>query len=209
MFSITSSETFSLIILPLLIFAARVSDMTLDTIRIIFVSRGMKFLAPFFGFFEILIWLFAIGQIMQNLTNITYYLAYACGFATGVFVGISIEEKLAMGTVAVRVITKKEPTKLVENIKSKGYGVTSFDGQGATGQVKLVYTAIRRKDVDNVVGIIKKYNPKAFYCIEEIRLANEGIFPPISSNYRISFGTRYRNRHQHLYTDEGNSHVIP
>ena len=189
MFSVTSSETFSLIILPLLIFIARVLDMTLDTIRIIFVSRGKKFLAPFFGFFEIMIWLFAIGQIMQNLTNITYYLAYAGGFATGVFVGISIEEKIAVGTVVVRIITKKEATKLVENIKSEGYGVTCFDGEGATGQVKLIYTAIRRKDVDNVVGIIKRFNPKAFYCIEDIRSASEEIYPQINPYYRVSLRT--------------------
>ncbi len=187
MLNITNSETFSLIILPLLIFTARVLDMTLDTIRIIFVSRGRKFLAPFFGFFEIMIWLFAIGQIMQHLTNITYYLAYAGGFTTGVFVGISIEEKIAMGTVVIRVIIKKEAAKLVENIRSKGYGVTSFDGEGSTGQVKLIYITIRRKDVDTVVGIIKRFNPKAFYSIEDIRSASEGIFPPVKTHYRISF----------------------
>jgi uncharacterized protein YebE (UPF0316 family) len=178
MFNLTSSETFSLIVLPLLIFTARVLDMTLDTLRIIFISRGRKFLATFFGFFEIIIWLFAIGQIMQNLTNITYYLAYAGGFATGVFVGISIEEKIAMGTVVVKVITKKESVELVEYLKSEGYGVTSFDGQGATGQVKLIYSTIKRKDVDNVIGMIKRFNPKAFFSIEEVRLASEGIFPP-------------------------------
>jgi len=187
MFNLTSSETFSLIVLPLLIFTARVLDMTLDTLRIIFVSRGRKFLATFFGFFEIIIWLFAIGQIMQNLTNITYYLAYAGGFATGVFVGISIEEKMAMGTVVVKVITKKEAVELVEYLKSEGYGVTIFDGQGATGQVKLVYTTIKRKDIDNVVRMIKMFNPKAFFSIEEVRLASEGIFPPIKTHYGISF----------------------
>ena len=189
MFNVTSSETFSLIILPLLIFTARVLDMTLDTIRIIFVSRGRKFLATFFGFFEIIIWLFAIGQIMQNLTNITYYLAYAGGFATGVFVGISIEEKIAMGTVVVKVITKKEAVELVEYLKLEGYGVTSFDGQGATGQVKLIYTITRRKDIDKVVGMITRFNPKAFFSIEEVRSASEGIFPPIKNNYRFSFGS--------------------
>jgi|SRR5659263_50638 len=187
MFNLTSSETFSLIVLPLLIFTARVLDMTLDTLRIIFISRGRKFLATFFGFFEIIIWLFAIGQIMQNLTNITYYLAYAGGFATGVFVGISIEEKIAMGTVVVKVITKKEAVELVEYLKLEGYGVTSFDGQGATGQVKLIYSTIKRKDVDNVIGIIKRFNPKAFFSIEEVRLANEGIFPPIKTQSGISF----------------------
>lgn len=187
MFNLTSSETFSLIVLPLLIFTARVLDMTLDTLRIIFISRGRKFLATFSGFFEIIIWLFAIGQIMQNLTNITYYLAYAGGFATGVFVGISIEEKIAMGTVVVKVITKKEAVELVEYLKLEGYGITSFDGQGATGQVKLIYSTIKRKDLDNVIGMIKRFNPKAFFSIEEVRLANEGIFPPIKTQSGISF----------------------
>ncbi|VVB94317.1 Uncharacterised protein [uncultured archaeon] len=189
MFNVESSETFSLIIIPLLIFTARVLDMTLDTIRIISVSRGRKFLATFLGFFEIMIWLFAIGQIMTHLTSIAYYLAYAGGFATGIFVGISIEEKIAVGTVVVRVIAKKDSTRLVENIKSEGYGVTSFYGEGATGQVKLIYTAIRRRDVDNVVGIIKRFDPKAFYSIEEVRSASEGIFPPINHYYGFPLRT--------------------
>lgn len=76
---------------------------------------------------------------------------------------------------------------LVEYLKLEGYGVTSFDGQGATGQVKLIYSTIKRKDVDNVIGIIKRFNPKAFFSIEEVRLANEGIFPPIKTQSGISF----------------------
>ncbi len=190
----TNLETFSLIILPLLIFTARVLDMTLGTIRIIFVSRGRKFLAPIFGFFEIIIWLFAIGQIMQHLTNITYYLAYALGFTTGIFVGITIEEKMAMGTVVVRIITKKDAHELIEYLKSAGYGVTSFDGQGGTGQVKLIYTTIKRKDTNSVVEIIKMFNPKAFFSIEEVRLANEGIFPSAKASHWISFDSLRLNR---------------
>ncbi len=194
MVNITNSETFSLIILPLLIFTARVLDVTLGTIRIIFVSRGRKFLAPIFGFFEIMIWLFAIGQIMQHLTNITYYLAYAGGFTSGIFIGIAIEEKMAMGTVVVRVITKKDAYELIECLKSAGYGVTSFDGQGGTGQVKLIYTTIKRKDTNNVVEIIKMFDTKAFFSIEEVRLANEGIFPSAKSNHRISLDLLRLNR---------------
>ena len=105
--NIFDSGTFSLIILPILIFLARIVDVTFGTIRIIFVSRGMKWLAPIFGFFEIMIWLFAIGQVFSNLTNITYYVAYAGGFACGNFVGIWIEEKMAIGTLIVRIITRK------------------------------------------------------------------------------------------------------
>ncbi len=182
--SIFASDTFSLFVLPILIFIARVTDVTLGTLRIISVSRGRKTLAPFFGFFEIIIWLFAIGQIMQNLTNIVYYIAYAGGFAMGTFVGIYIEERIGIGTLVIRVITKKDADKLVEYLKSAGYGVTSFDGYGTRGRVKLIYTAVKRKDIDEVVSIVKHFNPKAFFSIEEVKSVSAGIFPPRKPWYK-------------------------
>lgn len=172
-----NSEAFSLIVIPILIFIARVIDVSFGTIRIILISRGRKFIAPIFAFFEIIIWLFAISQIMQHLTNITYYLAYAFGYATGNFIGVWVEEKMAIGMVIVRIITKKDASELVERLRSTGYGVTSFDGQGSTGQVKLIYMTIERKDVDNIIEIIKRFNPKAFFSVEEVRLENAGVFP--------------------------------
>jgi len=175
--ALLNSELFTWVILPLLIFIARVFDVTFGTMRIIFVSRGEKFLAPLFGFFEIIIWLFAIGQVMQNFTNIAYYIAYAGGFAMGNFVGIYIEEKMAMGTLVIRVITKKDASNLIDALKSSNYGVTNVDAEGATGRVKIIFTVIKRKDVDKVVGMIKQFNPKAFFSIEEVRVASEGIFP--------------------------------
>ena len=175
--NIFNSGTFSLIILPILIFFARIVDVTFGTIRIIFVSRGMKWLAPIFGFFEIMIWLFAIGQVFNNLTNITYYVAYAGGFACGNFVGIYIEEKIAIGTMVVQIITRKDGTQLIEFLKIEGFGVTSIDAEGGTGKVKVIYTIIKRRDLQQVVEIIKRFNPKAFYSIEEVRSAGEGIFP--------------------------------
>lgn len=181
-----NSETFSLIIVPILIFLARVTDVSFGTIRIILVSRGRKFIAPIFGFFEIIIWLFAISQIMQNLTNITYYLAYAFGFAVGTFVGICVEEKMAIGMVIIRIITKKDASELVEHLRSTGYGVTSFDGQGATGQVKLIYMVIERKDIDKIIEIIKEFNSKAFFSVEEVRMGNAGVFP-MRRGYRWNF----------------------
>jgi uncharacterized protein YebE (UPF0316 family) len=176
--NIFNSETLSLIILPILIFLARIADVTFGTIRIIFVSRGMKWLATFFGFFEIIIWLFAIGQIFGNLTNITYYVAYASGFACGNFVGIWIEEKMAIGTLIVRIITRNDGLQLIELFRSENFGVTSFDAQGSTGKVKIIYTIIKRRDLQKIVELIKKFNPRAFYSIEEVRSASEGIFPP-------------------------------
>ena len=98
-------EIFTWVIMPLLIIFARICDVSLGTIRIISIARGYKLIAPLLGFFEILIWLLAIKQIMQNLTNIFYYVAYSGGFAAGTFIGIYIEEKLAMGIFLIRIIT--------------------------------------------------------------------------------------------------------
>jgi uncharacterized protein YebE (UPF0316 family) len=103
----------SLLWLPCLVFLAEMCVVTLGTIRIIFVSRGMKVLSPVLGFFEITIWLFAISQIMQNLSNLSCFLAFAGGFTVGNFLGILIEEKLAMGTSMVRLTTCKDPQALV------------------------------------------------------------------------------------------------
>jgi uncharacterized protein YebE (UPF0316 family) len=171
------SETFTYIVLPLLIFLARVCDVTIGTIRIIFVSRGHKFLAPLIGFFEILIWLVAIGKIFQNLNNITCYIAYAGGFAAGNFVGICIEERLAMGTLVIRVITRKGASELITGLRSAGYGATSITAQGGSGAVSVIYSVIKRSNLDDVVAIIKKFNPKAFYSIEDVRFVSEGVFP--------------------------------
>ena len=119
LFGLTYSEIYAWILLPLLIFFARVCDVSLGTIRIIFVSKGIKYLAPIVGFFEILIWLLALGQIMQNLNNVFYYIFYAGGFATGNYVGILLEEKLSIGTVGIRIITKREAEKLIEVLKMR------------------------------------------------------------------------------------------
>jgi len=175
--SFFSSETFTFIVLPLLIFLARICDVSLGTIRIIFVSRGLKYLAPLIGFIEILIWLVAIGKIMQNLGNIACYFGYAGGFAAGNYIGIIIEEKLAMGTFLIRIITKKDASELINTLNREGYGATSIPGQGKEGQVHIIYTIIRRGDLKHVIEIIKRFNPKAFYSIEDVRFVKEGIFP--------------------------------
>jgi uncharacterized protein YebE (UPF0316 family) len=172
-----NSDAYTLFLVPILIFLAKVGDVSFGTIRIIMISRGMKYFAPIFGFLEITIWLFAISQIMQHLNSISYYFAYAIGYSAGTYVGILIEEKMALGRVIIRIITKKDAMELTERLRSTGYGVTSFDGQGSTGVVRLIYMTVERKDVDDILEIIKKFNPKAFFSIEGIRSANEGVFP--------------------------------
>src|SRR5262249_31475213 len=114
------------------IFLAELCVVTLGTLRIIFVSKGRKALAPLLGFFEISLWLFAIGQTMRHLGEPVCCVAFAGGFTTGNFLGILIEERLALGTSVVRVITHKDAGPLIEGLKAAGYGVTSIDAHGAT-----------------------------------------------------------------------------
>jgi uncharacterized protein YebE (UPF0316 family) len=172
-----SAGIFTFVVVPLLIFGARICDMSLDTIRVIFMSKGIKYLPPVIGFFEVIIWLVAIGQVMNNLTNVVCYLAYGAGFATGTFIGMAIEEKLSLGLTSVRIITKENPTELIKFLRSHDYGVTSIDGEGGSGPVKMVFTIIKRKDLVHVVGIIKEFHPKGFYSVEEVKSVAEGVFP--------------------------------
>ncbi len=175
-----SGEFFSLVLVPLLIFLARIVDVTIGTLRIIFVSRGMKYLAAFLGFFEVLVWLLAISQVMQNLTNWVTYVAYGLGFATGNFVGILIEERLAMGNLIIRVITRKDATELVRFLWTSGYGVTSVDAMGEGGAVKVIFSIVKRKKVAQIIEVIKRFNPNAFYTIEDVRFVNETFFPAMN-----------------------------
>jgi len=173
----SGSGFYAWVVLPFLIFLARIADVSIGTVRLIFVSRGLKYLAPIVGFFEVLIWLLAIGQIMKNLSNVACYLAYGGGFAMGNFVGMCITEKLSLGVVLVRVITQKDASELVEHLKSADYGVTSIDGHGSAGQVRVVFTIVPRREVRNVVDLVKHFNPKAFYSIEEVGFVEKGVFP--------------------------------
>ncbi len=170
-------EVLSLVIVPAFIFFARICDVTIGTMRIIFVSRGMKMVAPVLGFFEVFIWIIAVGQIFQNLTNPLNYFAYAAGFATGNYVGMLVEERLAMGLALIRVITQRDATNLIDYLRGAGYGVTVLDAQGKQGPGKVIFSVIKRKNIKDVEKAIHEFNPKAFYSIEDIRRAAEGTFP--------------------------------
>lgn len=164
----------AIIILPLLIFFARIVDVSIGTIRIIMVSKGYKLLAPLLGFFEVLIWIIAIGKIMENLDRWYYYIFYAAGFATGNYIGMLLEEKIALGFVGMRIITKRPADKLIAKMIEAGYGITTVPAEGATGLVHVIFTTVKRKKLGNLINMIKEFNPKAFYTIEDIKLVSNG-----------------------------------
>ncbi len=191
---IINSSYFTYIVIPLLICLARIMDVTLGTLRIILVSKGDKKIAPILGFFEVFIWLLAIGQVMNNLTNIVNYFAYALGFAIGNFIGILIEQKLAMGMVVVQVITRKDASDLINFLRVSDLGVTVVDAAGATGPVQIIFTVTKRSYLPYVLTNIQHFNPNAFYSVEDIRHASGMIFPNNTSWLKRKFsdllGTR-------------------
>lgn len=170
------THLFNYLLLPLLIAMARVVDVSIGTMKIILISRGNKLLAPILGFFEVLVWLLAVTQIFQNLNNWVCFFGYAFGFATGSYVGIKMEEKLALGVQLIRIVTRKDASDLVKALREKGFGVTVVRAQGSSGEVGILYSVINRKSITNFVEIIKKYNPKAFYTFEDIRFVSQPVF---------------------------------
>lgn len=182
----SDSDLFNYIVLPIIIGLARIFDVTIGTLRIIFVSKGNKKVAPILGFIEVLAWIIVIGEIMKSANNFTCYLGYALGFATGNYIGMLIEEKLALGNLIIRIITDKNQRALKNAIVEAGFGMTVVPGYGAMGNpVDVIFMAIHRSDLERVIGLIKEKNPGAFYSIEELKYVSEGVFP---SQNNISIG---------------------
>lgn len=171
--------------MPLLICLARVCDVSIGTLRIVYVSRGMKGVAAILGFFEVMIWIFSISQVMQNLNNPANAVAFAAGFALGNYSGIWIEEKLSLGILMLRIFTKRDSHILVEKLKANNFGVTTVKAHGGYGPVDLVFTIIKRKKLNSVVKLIKEHHPNAIYTVEEVKFVNS----PLQASAKVVHAT--------------------
>jgi len=183
----TGSELYGVLLIPLLVFLARILDVSVGTLRIIFVSKGFKGYAALLGFVESLVWVLAISQVMRHMDSWVTYAAFALGFAVGNFVGVSIEERIAMGNQIIRVITRHDASELVRYLWDQGYGVTSVDAMGESGPVKLIFMVAKRRSLESIVAIIKRFNPNAFYTIEDVRFVRETFVPPVSGGGMVPF----------------------
>ncbi|HPE99811.1 MAG TPA: DUF2179 domain-containing protein [Bacteroidales bacterium] len=181
---------YEFVVLPLLIFLARIADQSVGTLRLIFLARGIKFWVPILGFCEVIIWLLAVGQILNDLTNWVAIIAYGAGFAAGNLIGMWIDEKLSIGTLIVRVIPKFDTTGLIADLSSRDFGVTVSDASGARGPVKIVMSIIKRKDLTTFVEIVQKHNPNAFYTVEDVKAVSEGVFRASKRRSIFSFNSR-------------------
>ncbi|WP_200974615.1 DUF2179 domain-containing protein [Echinicola sp. 20G] len=180
------NEVFSYVVMPLLIFFARVCDVSINTLRIMFVLNGKKNVAPILGFFEALIWLLAIGQIFQNIDNPLSYLAYAGGFGAGTYIGMVIEEKLALGRVLVRVITKDPMPELIDFMKERDFRFTNVGAEGRYGKVNLLFTVMKRDVLKEYIAKVKEVNDKAFYTIESVKRISEDDFNVMEDRPRFT-----------------------
>jgi uncharacterized protein YebE (UPF0316 family) len=183
---------FNYVILPLLIIIARICDVSLNTLRIIYLSKGYKLIVPILGFFEVLIWLLAVTRIFANLDNWLMYIAYPLGFALGNFVGMRLEERLAIGVELIRIITRKDAHELINALRGKGFSVTAIQAEGSQGEVGVLYSIVNRKNLNEYVEIIKEFNPNAFYTVEDVRFVSHRL-----TDTRTNTGAR-------MFTNVGN-----
>lgn len=186
---------FAYIILPLLIFMARIMDVSINTIRIIYVLGGRRVTATLLGFFESFIWLMAIRQIFEHLDNWVCYIAYPGGFAMGILVGMMIEERIAYGKVIVRIITRKDVQELITFLTNQQFRYTRVDTEGLDGPESLVFTVLPRENLEALLTKMKSILPTAFYTVEKVNRASEsGAVVQESTRWSIASWLKDRRR---------------
>jgi uncharacterized protein YebE (UPF0316 family) len=170
-----SGSLFSYAVLPLFIFFARICDVSIGTIRIIMIGRSRRGMAALLGFFEVIIWLIAVSQVLGHLNNVISYIAYGAGFAAGNYVGISIENRLALGMQAVQIITEENLKALSMLLRQEGFGVTNLAAKGQKGQMDFIYVVTPRRRSDEVLAIVKEFDPNAFISVMDLRSSYAGF----------------------------------
>ncbi len=159
---------------PILIFFLRIVDVSIATVRLLFAVRGRKLAAATLGFFEILIWIVVIGTVVRNLDSVLLVIGYAAGFAAGNYVGITIEEKLALGVAEVRIMSRLAGVEIAQALRDSGFGATEILGQGREGRVEIVTTVVERRALPDILSEIQRWDPEAFVSVEEPRSIQRG-----------------------------------
>ena len=159
-----------------LIFLLRVTDMTLDTLRVLMVMRGKKGIAWVLGFFQSAIFILAISSVLTGLDNPLNVIGYAAGFATGNVVGMWIEERLAIGHVSITIVSSRRGTAIADHLREKGFAVTEIPARGKDGMVSLLSSSVLRKSVDDVRKLVNDIDPEAFITAEDVRPVRRGFW---------------------------------
>lgn len=160
----------------LFIFIAKCADVTLATIRTIFVVKGKKKLAFFIAIFEIIIYLFAMEKVLSDMSNPFKIITYALGFATGNVVGIMLESKLAIGLITAQIFTSKDVDEFSTFLRDNGFGVTVIEGKGREGIKYILQVVLDRKKLPKFEDTVSEYDSNSFVTVSEIRAVRGGYF---------------------------------
>lgn len=150
---------------PFLIFLARVGDVSIGTVRTILVISGRPYVSAALGFVEVVIWVLAVGGVISNLTNPFALLGYAGGFATGVVVGMTIENRIALGHRIVRVISANMAINLSQQLRDAGYRVTRLEGSGRSGPVEFAFMVVRRRELPSLRKVLAAIDPACYVSV--------------------------------------------
>ncbi len=161
---------------PIVIFFARIVDVSLDTLRVLFAFRGRRVISGVLGFFQALVFIVAVGTAIKHLDSVGHVLGYALGFAAGTIIGITIEHALAYGLKTVRVVSRHGGVEIAEALRERGYGVTEFGAFGKEGRVEFLHSVVHRSHLDVVLSIIDAHDPDAFVTVEEPQVLRGGRF---------------------------------
>ena len=159
-----------------LIFLLRVGDMSLDTLRVLYVMRGRKGIAWALGFCQAMIFITAITAVLSNLENYFYIIAYAAGFATGNVVGMTIEEWLAQGHTHLRIISSRRGSAIAESLRNEGYAATEIPARGKDGMVTAINCSVKREKIQKVRKLVEEIDMDAFITAEDIRPVHRGFW---------------------------------
>lgn len=170
----------------LVIFALRIVDVSLDTMRVIFAIRGKRGIAALLGFAQALIWIFAVGNAIKHLDSVLHILGYAGGYAAGTWVGVTIEQAIAYGVATIRVVSRKAGVEIADALRAKGYGVTELPGFGRDGAVEIINSVVQRGQVDDVMAMIIQRDPDAFVTVEEPKVLRGGSM--VAREWRMGAG---------------------
>lgn len=176
MLQVDPTSVFASPVGALLIFVLRIVDVSCDTMRVLFTVRGKRGIAAVLGFFQALIWIFAVGTAIRYLNSWMHIVGYAGGYAMGTFVGITIERLVAYGLTTLRIVSAHGGVEIAESLRERGYGVTEIAGFGRDGGVEIVNCVVHRSHVDEVMEIVDRYDKRAFVTAEEPRILRGGFF---------------------------------
>lgn len=161
---------------PVFIFFARITDVSIGTLRTICVVRGSRLVAAILGFFEVTIWIVAVSGVFRHLGHWPNILAYGLGFASGNATGMWIEHKLAMGMQILRFISHGRSAAVAEGLRLAGYPVTVVKGYGRNGEVSIAFVVVSRKESPMVMQVARQVDPDVFPTVEDVRSADPRIY---------------------------------